>query len=251
MGRLPGGLLHANIASCAVFSAVSGSSVATAATVGTVAIPEMLSRGYEPKDRVRLARGGRHARHPDSAEHRHGAVRRAGRGIDRPPVHGGRAARPADGGHLHGLHRRPAADETILRTAARRPVGQVADQRSGACLSRARPADRGSGQHLFRHRHADRGVRFGCRRRHRSGARLSQLHAQGVHRIADGHRQDDLHGGADHHLRPDPVDRADLLGREPDRQRMGDGPGARQMGSSSWPWSCSTSCWAASSTACR
>ncbi|MBI2741709.1 MAG: TRAP transporter large permease subunit [Rhodospirillales bacterium] len=49
LGRLPGGLLHANIASCAVFSAVSGSSVATAATVGTVAIPEMLSRGYEPK----------------------------------------------------------------------------------------------------------------------------------------------------------------------------------------------------------
>ena len=49
LGRLPGGLLHANIASCAVFSAVSGSSVATAATVGTVAIPEMLSRGYEPR----------------------------------------------------------------------------------------------------------------------------------------------------------------------------------------------------------
>ena len=49
LGRLPGGLLHANIASCAVFSAVSGSSVATAATVGTVAIPEMLKRGYEPR----------------------------------------------------------------------------------------------------------------------------------------------------------------------------------------------------------
>ncbi|CAN5642993.1 TRAP transporter large permease subunit [soil metagenome] len=49
LGRLPGGLLHANIASCAVFSAVSGSSVATAATVGTVAIPEMLKRGDEPR----------------------------------------------------------------------------------------------------------------------------------------------------------------------------------------------------------
>lgn len=49
LGRLPGGLLHANIFSCAIFSAVSGSSVATAATVGTVAIPEMLKRGYEPK----------------------------------------------------------------------------------------------------------------------------------------------------------------------------------------------------------
>ena len=47
LGGLPGGLLHANIASCAIFSAVSGSSVATAATVGTVAIPEMLSRGYD------------------------------------------------------------------------------------------------------------------------------------------------------------------------------------------------------------
>ncbi|MFV0298778.1 MAG: TRAP transporter large permease, partial [Hyphomicrobiaceae bacterium] len=46
---LPGGLLHANIFSCAIFSAVSGSSVATAATVGTVAIPEMMKRDYQPR----------------------------------------------------------------------------------------------------------------------------------------------------------------------------------------------------------
>ncbi|MCP1335494.1 TRAP transporter large permease [Futiania mangrovi] len=46
---LPGGLLHANIMSCAIFSAVSGSSVATAATVGTVAIPEMTRRQYAPR----------------------------------------------------------------------------------------------------------------------------------------------------------------------------------------------------------
>lgn len=45
---LPGGLLHANIFSCAIFSAVSGSSVATAATVGTVAIPELTRRNYAP-----------------------------------------------------------------------------------------------------------------------------------------------------------------------------------------------------------
>jgi tripartite ATP-independent transporter DctM subunit len=37
--RLPGGLLHTNIVSCAVFSAISGSSVATAATMGSVALP--------------------------------------------------------------------------------------------------------------------------------------------------------------------------------------------------------------------
>ena len=36
---LPGGLMHANIGSCAIFAATSGSSVATAATVGTVAYP--------------------------------------------------------------------------------------------------------------------------------------------------------------------------------------------------------------------
>jgi len=49
MGKSRGTLLHANTFSCAIFSAVSGSSVATAATVGTVAIPEMLQRGYQPR----------------------------------------------------------------------------------------------------------------------------------------------------------------------------------------------------------
>ncbi|MEM7239201.1 MAG: TRAP transporter large permease [Pseudomonadota bacterium] len=43
---LPGGLMHANIASCAIFAATSGSSVATAATIGTVAYPEIESRKY-------------------------------------------------------------------------------------------------------------------------------------------------------------------------------------------------------------
>jgi C4-dicarboxylate transporter, DctM subunit len=46
LGRLPGGLLHTNIGTCALFSATSGSSVATAATVGTVALPALQSRGY-------------------------------------------------------------------------------------------------------------------------------------------------------------------------------------------------------------
>ena len=46
IGHLPGGLGVATILSCGIFSAVSGSSVATAATIGTVAIPEMTKRGY-------------------------------------------------------------------------------------------------------------------------------------------------------------------------------------------------------------
>jgi len=43
---LPGGLMHANIGSCTIFAASSGSSVATAATVGTVAYPEIQKRKY-------------------------------------------------------------------------------------------------------------------------------------------------------------------------------------------------------------
>ncbi len=46
LGRLPGGLLHTNIGTCALFSATSGSSVATAATVGTIALPALKARRY-------------------------------------------------------------------------------------------------------------------------------------------------------------------------------------------------------------
>ncbi|MEO1024353.1 MAG: TRAP transporter large permease subunit [Pseudomonadota bacterium] len=46
VGHWPGGLGVATILSCTLFSAICGSSVATAATIGTVAIPEMTSRGY-------------------------------------------------------------------------------------------------------------------------------------------------------------------------------------------------------------
>ena len=44
--RIPGRLIHTNIAASAVFAATSGSSVATAATIGTVAIPNMDKGGY-------------------------------------------------------------------------------------------------------------------------------------------------------------------------------------------------------------
>lgn len=45
--RFRGGLLQANIFSCAIFAAVTGVSVATAATVGTVAVPELTKKGYD------------------------------------------------------------------------------------------------------------------------------------------------------------------------------------------------------------
>ncbi len=56
---LPGGTMHANIGACALFAATSGSSVATAATIGTVSIPEIKRQGYsEPLFLGSLAAGG-------------------------------------------------------------------------------------------------------------------------------------------------------------------------------------------------
>ncbi|WP_458097864.1 TRAP transporter large permease [Roseomonas sp. WA12] len=49
LGRLPGGLLHTNIVACAVFSAISGSSVATAATMGSVALPWFSGTRYSQR----------------------------------------------------------------------------------------------------------------------------------------------------------------------------------------------------------
>jgi TRAP-type C4-dicarboxylate transport system permease large subunit len=47
VGHIPGGLMHTNIAASAVFAATSGSSIATAATIGTVSIPNMDRYGYD------------------------------------------------------------------------------------------------------------------------------------------------------------------------------------------------------------
>jgi len=46
LGNVRGGLCHATTVSCAIFAAMSGSSLATCATLGTIAGPEMLKRGY-------------------------------------------------------------------------------------------------------------------------------------------------------------------------------------------------------------
>jgi C4-dicarboxylate transporter DctM subunit len=57
--RLPGGLLQTNIAGCAVFSAVSGSSVATAASIASVALPQLRERRYDQRMSLgSLAAGG-------------------------------------------------------------------------------------------------------------------------------------------------------------------------------------------------
>ena len=49
VGRIPGGLMHTNIAACAFFAATSGSSVATAATISTVSLPNLARYRYDER----------------------------------------------------------------------------------------------------------------------------------------------------------------------------------------------------------
>ncbi|MHA1599503.1 MAG: TRAP transporter large permease [Alphaproteobacteria bacterium] len=49
MTRLPGRLMHVNILGCGIFAAVSGSSAATAATIGKMSLPELMKRGYDER----------------------------------------------------------------------------------------------------------------------------------------------------------------------------------------------------------
>ena len=67
VGHWPGGLAIATIVSCGIFAAISGVSVATAAAIGVVAIPEMIERGYNELH-LRVARRWWHAWHPDPAK---------------------------------------------------------------------------------------------------------------------------------------------------------------------------------------
>ncbi len=56
--HLPGGLGIATIAACTIFAAISGSSVATALTIGAVAIPQMIRFGYPPRIAYGLVAAG-------------------------------------------------------------------------------------------------------------------------------------------------------------------------------------------------
>jgi len=59
IGHIPGGLVITSILACAIFAAISGSSVATVATIGAIALPAMLKYGYDRKLALgALAAGG-------------------------------------------------------------------------------------------------------------------------------------------------------------------------------------------------
>ena len=75
LGHRRGGLALATIGACGAFAAICGSSLATAATMAQIALPEMRKYKYRRQARHRRGRGGRHHRHPDPAQRRHGDLR--------------------------------------------------------------------------------------------------------------------------------------------------------------------------------
>jgi len=58
LSPIPGALAYCNVVGCAMFAALCGSSVATAITIGTVALPEMRRRGYDDRLTVGTLTGG-------------------------------------------------------------------------------------------------------------------------------------------------------------------------------------------------
>ena len=67
IGHWYGGLGLAGVVACALFAAISGSSVATVVGIGSIMLPALLQNGYPPRFGARCDRDLRRARHPVSA----------------------------------------------------------------------------------------------------------------------------------------------------------------------------------------
>ena len=144
--RLPGRLLHVNVVGCAIFAAVSGSSAATCATIGRIALPELLKRGYDEKMAIgTLAGSGTLGLliPPSIILIIYATVDRA---VDRAAVHRRRHPRHHARRPVHGLHRRLGADQREADAAAG-AVGAVPGARQGVAA-----ADPGDAAHPRRHR---------------------------------------------------------------------------------------------------
>ena len=121
LGRLPGRLVHVNILGCAVFAAVSGSSAATAMTVGKMSIPELSKRGYDEKLIIgSLAGSGTLGLliPPSIILIVYG---RLGGGLDRTALHCRHSARCDGRFAVHALCRRLGAAQSVENPGLRHP----------------------------------------------------------------------------------------------------------------------------------
>ena len=101
IGHRKGGVGMAAIGACAGFGAICGSSLATAATMGQVALPELQARRLCRQPVDRRAGGRRHAGHPDPAVDRARHLRHPGRAEHRQALCRGLHPRHPGGAGLH------------------------------------------------------------------------------------------------------------------------------------------------------
>ena len=130
IGDRRGGLAMAAIGACTAFGAICGSSVATTATMGRAALPELRRCGYDEAAGHRHARGRRHARHPDPAVDHPGHLRHRDRAEHRQAVHGGPGTGLARRDVLHRRHRLAGAPQPGSRPGWAEAVGRPSDARA-------------------------------------------------------------------------------------------------------------------------
>ena len=115
MGGLRGGLAIGTIGLMVLISAMNGLSVAGMAIGATIALPELLKRGYDKRMVTGRDPGGLLARHPGAALGRARPLRDDRAAAGRAALARGRRARPDDGGAVRPLHRDPMPAEPDAR----------------------------------------------------------------------------------------------------------------------------------------
>ena len=172
IAQVPGRLAVVAVVAGTVFSAISGSTIATTAMLGSLMVPVMLSRGYHPTLATGpvMAIGAVDMLIPPSALDR--AARLALRHLDLEAPDRRRRARPAAVGRLRRLHHRPRADSrrssrrtsTLVAPPRLRPLQAVPALRAAAGLDlrRRRRRDGGGLGHAHRIGGGRRASRRSC-----------------------------------------------------------------------------------------
>ena len=137
-GPVHGGLAIGTIGLMVVISAMNGLSVAGMAIGATVALPELLKRGYDKVMVTGVDPGRLDPRHPDPAVGGAGALRDDRPPAGRPALARRRLPRADDGGDVHPLHLRPLPAAAAPRpAAAARGAQRAARARSCGCCATA------------------------------------------------------------------------------------------------------------------
>jgi len=107
LGQLPGGLAIATVGACAGFSAICGSTLATAATMGAVALPEMKKIQLRPCFIYKLRSLRGYPGHTDSAQCYLYHLRRTDRTVHHPAFHRRHYSRYSPGLVIYADHLHP------------------------------------------------------------------------------------------------------------------------------------------------